>query len=347
MTGFDVVWHRIVALQGQTFHQKTGKPFRYRVPGNSVVPSTTNRQLPRSHFARAYERAPIDGPGQLQDLQGPSYLYAILTDPRVLADEPRGASSPPDGSPGSSDAATDGRPPYAALARSAGIGAGADQRRRAPANLVREPAASMLGQIDPRRALLIIPCSAAKVRGGQPPLSAPREEWPEALRRARAQVLADADLDTSGDLPAWRRYDGGFYRSARPALTAAAAAGSVVIISGGYGIVRAQELIGWYDKVLRLADWPPSLLESALIEQARRAGSDTVVAFVAATTPYAQLLRRTPWRDADLSACLVTITGVTGGAMAEVPRRLGLAFAAFWDQEHDSYPPGTTAEQLS
>jgi hypothetical protein len=24
-----------------------------------------------------------DGPGQLQDLQGPSYLYAILTDARV------------------------------------------------------------------------------------------------------------------------------------------------------------------------------------------------------------------------------------------------------------------------
>jgi hypothetical protein len=116
-----------------------------------------------------------------------------------------------------------------------------------------------------------------------------------------------------------------------------------VIISGGYGVARAQELIGWYDEVLRLADWPRGLLESALIEQARRAGSDTVVAFVAATTPYAQLVRRTPWRDADLSACLVTISGVTGGAMAEVPRRLGLAFAAFWDQQHDNYPPCTTA----
>ena len=33
--------------------------------------------------------------------------------------------------------------------------------------------------------------------------------------------------------------------------------------------------------------------------------------------------------------------------MAEVPRRLGLAFAAFWDQKHDSYPPGTTAERLA
>lgn len=85
MTSFDTVWHRIVTLQGETFYQKRGQPFRYGISGNSVVPSTTNRQLPRSHFARAYQRSPIDGPGQLQDLQGRSYLYAILTDARVAS----------------------------------------------------------------------------------------------------------------------------------------------------------------------------------------------------------------------------------------------------------------------
>jgi hypothetical protein len=83
MAGFDEVWHRIVALRGETFRQRRGKPFTYAVSGNSLKPSTTNRQLPRSHFARAFERAPLDGPGQLQDLQGPSYLFAILTDPRI------------------------------------------------------------------------------------------------------------------------------------------------------------------------------------------------------------------------------------------------------------------------
>jgi hypothetical protein len=81
MASFDTVWHRIVALQGETFHQKRGQAFRYATSGNSVVPSTTNRQLSRSHFARAYEQSPIDGQGQLQDLQGPSDLYGILTDP--------------------------------------------------------------------------------------------------------------------------------------------------------------------------------------------------------------------------------------------------------------------------
>ncbi len=119
-----------------------------------------------------------------------------------------------------------------------------------------------------------------------------------------------------------------------------------VIISGGYGVTCGQERIGWYEKVLRLADWPPGVLESALIEQARRASAGTVVAFASATTGCAQLLRRTPWRDAGLDALLATISGATGGAMVEVPRRLGLAFGAFWNQQHDSYPPGTVIEQL-
>lgn len=82
---FAAIWARIVAAQGQRFHQKTGKPFTYVVHGAAVVPDTTNRQIPRSHFEQASLRRPLDGPGRLQDLQGPSYLYAILTDRRVGA----------------------------------------------------------------------------------------------------------------------------------------------------------------------------------------------------------------------------------------------------------------------
>jgi len=347
MVGFDVVWQRIVTLQGQTFCQKRGKAFRYRVSGNSVVPSTTSRQLARSQFARAYERAPLRGPGQLQDLQGPSYLFAILTDARVTADRPGAASPPPDEMPGHGDRGADGRPAASAPARAAGIGTAPGAPARPAGSLTRLPAASFLRHADPRRALLVIPCSAAKTRGGQPPGPGTREEWPDALRTARAWVLGAAETDTSGVLPAWRRYEGTFYRHARPALADAVATGHVVIISGGYGVARAQEPIAWYDKILRLADWPPGLLESALIDQARRTGTDTVVAFASETTGYAQLLRRTPWQDAGLKACLVTITGVTGGAMVEVPRRLGLAFGAFWNRQHDSYPPGTIVERLS
>lgn len=84
--------------------------------------------------------------------------------------------------------------------------------------------------------------------------------WPAALSAARARVLATAETDMSTMLPAWRPYTGTFYQHARPALAAAVRAGHLIIISGGHGIVHADEPIGCYDKQLRLADWPLGLL---------------------------------------------------------------------------------------
>ena len=83
MNDFNSIWERITRLAGAEFHTKTGKPFSYDIAGNAVALRNTPRSLPRSHFQRALDRAPLTGPGQLQDLQGPSYLFAILTDPRV------------------------------------------------------------------------------------------------------------------------------------------------------------------------------------------------------------------------------------------------------------------------
>jgi hypothetical protein len=83
MTEIDTVWTRINSHAGETFRQVRGGEFRYRVEGDCVIPNRTNRQLPKSHFEKALRRMPVTGPGELQDLQGPSYLYAILTDPRI------------------------------------------------------------------------------------------------------------------------------------------------------------------------------------------------------------------------------------------------------------------------
>jgi hypothetical protein len=214
-----------------------------------------------------------------------------------------------------------------------------------PARSVPQPSAGSLDKVAAKRSLLVLTCSSRKERGGQPPYPADDLAWPEDLQNARRRVLATAQADTAHVLPAWRRYTGAFYQHARPALADAVAAGHVVIISGGYGIVRGDEPIGWYDKVLQLADWPAGLLESTLISEAQRCGAQTVVAFASATTDYAKLLRRTRWQQAGIDARLVTITGVTSGAISEVPRRLGQAFSAFWDRQH-SYPPGTTVEAL-
>ena len=214
-----------------------------------------------------------------------------------------------------------------------------------PARSIPQPSAGSLDKVAAERSLLVLTCSSRKERGGQPPYPTDDLARPEDLQNARRRVLATAQADTAHVLPAWRRYTGAFYQHARPALADAVAAGHVVIISGGYGIVRGDEPIGWYDKVLQLADWPAGLLESTLISEAQRCGAQTVVAFASATTDYAKLLRRTRWQQAGIDARLVTITGVTSGAISEVPRRLGQAFSAFWDRQH-SYPPGTTVETL-
>ncbi len=95
-----------------------------------------------------------------------------------------------------------------------------------------------------------------------------------------------------------------------------------------------------------LGDCPAGLLESAHISEAQRCGTHTVVAFAPATADYAKLLRRTRWQQAGIDARLVTVASVTGRAMAEVPRRLGQAFTAFWNHQHASYPPGIIVEPL-
>lgn len=83
MTEFAATWAKVQQHSGETFTTVTGKEFRYEAHAGGVEMLTTTRVLPRSDFQAAFARMPVAGPGALQDLQGPSYLYAILTDPRV------------------------------------------------------------------------------------------------------------------------------------------------------------------------------------------------------------------------------------------------------------------------
>lgn len=86
VTNLDPIWRTICSLAGQDFTTKTGKPFAYDASASALVLRNTNRSLPKGDFAEALRRMPVSGPGELQDLQGPSYLYAILTDQRVQVD---------------------------------------------------------------------------------------------------------------------------------------------------------------------------------------------------------------------------------------------------------------------
>jgi GNAT superfamily N-acetyltransferase len=103
----------------------------------------------------------------------------------------------------------------------------------------------------------------------------------------------------------------------------------VVIISGGYGLVVAEEPIGKYNRVFSLADWPPGLLEACLVTVTRRLGVDRVLAFCARTSDYAKLVRRVKWHQVGVEAVLVLpdLRGA-GGAQVLVPRASGEALKA-------------------
>jgi len=87
MPTFDEVWNRIEMHAGDDFQQKKGRIFTYQARQGYIVPNTTNRNLPRSQFRTAYEMVPLAGPGQINHLQGPAYIFAILMDPRIRQED--------------------------------------------------------------------------------------------------------------------------------------------------------------------------------------------------------------------------------------------------------------------
>jgi hypothetical protein len=81
----DDVWRRIERHAGHEFRQVRGKPFTYWMRGpRTITLDTTNRSISRAAVDRALARWPVEGPGALQDISAPSYVYALLADPRIL-----------------------------------------------------------------------------------------------------------------------------------------------------------------------------------------------------------------------------------------------------------------------
>ena len=79
-----------IAILGRTQAKNVLNAHPSRHIGPNGVPDLPHYPLHRSQFEKAYGQGPLTGPGQLNDLvRGPSYVYAILTDPRVRAYSPR------------------------------------------------------------------------------------------------------------------------------------------------------------------------------------------------------------------------------------------------------------------
>jgi hypothetical protein len=83
---FDTVWQRIVKCTGLQFSAATGLEFSYEAKGQTLRPNRTRYNLSRSEFEKAWGLLPSATLSQLnRAVRGPSYVIAILTDPRVSA----------------------------------------------------------------------------------------------------------------------------------------------------------------------------------------------------------------------------------------------------------------------
>jgi hypothetical protein len=77
----------------------------------------------------------------------------------------------------------------------------------------------------------------------------------------------------------------------------------MLVLSGGYGIVHASDLIGWYERRFRPRDWPPGLLTEVIAAYANEYRLSRARVFAAGTTSYAGFLQKIPWKSLSEHAC--------------------------------------------
>lgn len=79
------VWARIVQHEGEVFQQKRGGEFTYEVSGDYLKLDRTNHKVSKRHIVEALDLVPMVGPGQINHLRAPSYIWGILMDDRIRA----------------------------------------------------------------------------------------------------------------------------------------------------------------------------------------------------------------------------------------------------------------------
>ena len=80
---YDFIWNRITEHQHETFHQKKGEEFKYCVNKNTISFDRVDWLLSRTEIEKALKRVPLRTTSDVNDLQAPSYIYAILMDERI------------------------------------------------------------------------------------------------------------------------------------------------------------------------------------------------------------------------------------------------------------------------
>ena len=200
--------------------------------------------------------------------------------------------------------------------------------------------------------LFILPCSGAKQRGGRTEpadgtsvLDSLPCDLAAELSIRRSENAPQVKLDESALLPAAERYTGTLYRAAGDAFDVLAMAGaSLLIISGGYGVVSPVEQIGWYDQKFRNAMWPNDLVARCLTAYADVVGSTAVIGLLSKTTQYASVFHSVCWPDTVEHVWHVSQDPVPG-AMVRVPRAQGEAMKTI-SRDHALHPGWTSFDGL-
>ena len=169
----------------------------------------------------------------------------------------------------------------------------------------------------------MIACSGAKRTGGAARADGPSildhlpNDVADELRQARQTVAVRASIDERMLLPAKERYIGAFYKAAEHALSYRDnREHHVIILSGGYGLLQADEPIGIYDAVFRPAWWPRGLVQRVLLAYAKRHDLAHVRAFVAASTAYRRVMESVSWHGSDIEDAILVSPIMRGGSYA-------------------------------
>lgn len=84
-------WARIEKHAGEVFTTVRGKEFTYSVGGGPnpwyVTLDHLRRNIPRGDLSHALDVWPVDGPSKLPPVAQPSYVFAILSDPRIREED--------------------------------------------------------------------------------------------------------------------------------------------------------------------------------------------------------------------------------------------------------------------
>lgn len=184
--------------------------------------------------------------------------------------------------------------------------------------------------------VVILPCSGKKMHGGSIWISGYRitdflpPDLSNELLDARSRVRSAAKVNETRLMPAWQRYTGSLYRIGEHALENLIRHNChVLVLSGGYGVVLATELIGYYEAVLNLKWWPNRLLERVIEAYLGTHHLPSARAFASRTTAYQKVIRGVSWRAAGVGDALLFTPDAVTGAMAKSPSAQGEALGAF------------------